>query len=393
MTRPVDIRRRIDAEVATPAQVWDLDVLDARLAAMRTFSDRFGGRLYYSIKAAAVHGVLKRLAPGIDGFACSSPFEARLSRQVLGAAGDVSITSPALAPDQVAAVNRYCDHVSFNSLGQMRTLGPRLKSHVVQSIRVNPGHSIVPDFRTDPCRENSRLGVPMTALAEAYASEPDAFAAIQGLHIHTATGNVSFQGLAKTLSLMERAIPALMHQVRWFNLGGGYVFDKVFRSNAFVDRLEKLDRKFGLEFVIEPGSGMVQAAARIVTRVVDIFQGDTLPVAVLDTSVSHMPDVLTFQFQPPVHDAGIGGKHVYMLAGASCLAGDVFGTYGFKQPLQVGQTLSFEKAGAYTHGQSNWFNGVNLPSLYSHSEAEGLTLERRFTFQDFARLCAVPGRG
>ena len=63
------------------------------------------------------------------------------------------------------------------------------------------------------------------------------------------------------------------------------------------------------------------------------------------------------------------------------------------EPLRVGQTLSFERAGAYTHGQSNWFNGVSLPSLYSHSEAEGLTLERRFTFQDFARRCAVPGRG
>lgn len=392
MTRPVDIRRRIDAEVATPALVWDLDALDGRLAAMRAFSERFGGRLYYSIKAAAVHCVLKRLAPGVDGFACSSPFEARLSRQVLGETGDVSITSPALAPEQLAAINATCDHVSFNSLSQMHTLGPRLKSHVVQALRVNPGHSIVPDFRTDPCRENSRLGVPMAMLVEAHASEPDTFAAIQGLHIHTATGAITFKGLAKTLSLMERAIPGLMRQAQWFNLGGGYVFDKVFRSDAFVDRIEKLGRKFGLQFVIEPGSGMVQSTARMVTRVVDIFQGDTMPIAVLDTSVSHMPDVLTYQFQPPVHGAGIGGKHVYMLAGASCLAGDVFGTYGFKRPLEVGQTLSFEKAGAYTHGQANWFNGISLPNLYSFTAEEDLTLERHFTYQDFARRCAVPGR-
>ncbi|MBT6093347.1 MAG: hypothetical protein HOH04_00590 [Rhodospirillaceae bacterium] len=389
MTRPDNAINRIDDEIDTPALVWDMDVLDARLAALRRFSDTHACRLYYSVKASAVAVVLDHIAAGVDGFSCSSPFEARLSRQVLGNKGVISLTSPALTPAQCDAINETCDHISFNSLGQMKHLGPALKPNVAQGLRINPGLSIVDDPRYDPSRENSKLGIPINSLVKAHSARPDDFVNISGLHIHTACGNRSFKGLTQTIELIEAEIPALLHRARWFNLGGGYAFDKILKTKAFDDTVSRLRDVYGLDVILEPGTAMVQNAARMVSTVVDIFESGTATHAVLDTSVNHMPEVFAYQFQPPVKGARRDAPHTYTLAGATCLAGDIFGTYSFDQPLEVGQRLVIEKTGAYTHGQSHWFNGINLPTVYSHSGAGGLKLERAFTFEDFASRCGV----
>lgn len=189
------------------------------------------------------------------------------------------------------------------------------------------------------------------------------------------------------MALIEEALPKLLHQIRWFNLGGGYAFDKIRKTAAFKETTARLRETYDLEFIIEPGTAAVQNAAHVVTRVVDLFRSGSAEIAVLDTSVNHMPEVFAYQFQPPVRGARRDAEYKYILAGATCLAGDIFGSYGFDSPLEVGQRLMIEKAGAYTHGQSHWFNGVNLPTLYTYSKADGLFQERQFTYEDFAQRC------
>ncbi len=391
MTRPEHHRSHpnteVDNEVDTPALVWDLDVLDGRVRALRGFADAHASTLYFSVKASGVIAVLNRIAPMVAGFSCSSPFEAQLARDIIGPSSVVSMTSPALTHAQCSVINQTCDHVSFNSLSQMERVAPALAPSVEQGIRINPGFSIVEDPRYDPARENSKLGIPIDQLLAAYEGNPGKFTGISGVHIHTACGNRTFNRLIQTMELIEAKIPALLQQVRWFNLGGGYAFDKVLKSTAFGEAVARLRSHFDMDVIIEPGTSMVQNAARVVTSVVDIFKTKTAIHAVLDTSVNHMPEVFAYQFQPPVRSARRDAGHTYILSGATCLAGDIFGTYSFDRPLTIGQRLAIEKAGAYTHGQSHWFNGINLPAIYSHSVAGGLSCEREFTFEDFASRC------
>jgi carboxynorspermidine decarboxylase len=57
------------------------------------------------------------------------------------------------------------------------------------------------------------------------------------------------------------------------------------------------------------------------------------------------------------------GSHRYMVAGRTCLAGDVFGTYDFPEKLKVGSRVVFADAAGYTMVKKNWFNGVPMPSI------------------------------
>ncbi len=83
------------------------------------------------------------------------------------------------------------------------------------------------------------------------------------------------------------------------------------------------------------------------------------------------------------------GRYEYVLAGATCLAGDLFGIYTFDEPLDVGSKVVFANAGAYSLVKANCFNGINLPSIYALTEDGELVLEKKFTYEDFARQCGA----
>ena len=97
-----------------------------------------------------------------------------------------------------------------------------------------------------------------------------------------------------------------------------------------------------------------------------------------------MPEVLEYSFEPDVVGHDGNGAHEYVLAGCTCLAGDIFGEYRFEQPLQIGAKVVFYNAGAYTLTKAHTFNGVNLPAIYAMDESGVLTLKKRYTYSDFA---------
>jgi len=58
-----------------------------------------------------------------------------------------------------------------------------------------------------------------------------------------------------------------------------------------------------------------------------------------------------------------GDKNV-ILAGSTCLAGDVFGEYALQAETKIGDTVVFRNVGAYSLVKANRFNGHALPNIY-----------------------------
>ena len=135
---------------------------------------------------------------------------------------------------------------------------------------------------------------------------------------------------------------------------------------------------------MEPGAAFVRKAGYLVSAVLDIIQSNGKNVAILDTTVNHLPEVLEFQYEPDVQGHREGAPHVYILAGCSCLAGDLFGEYAFDEKLQVGSRVVFENVGAYSTVKWHTFNGINLPSIYLLTETGELVLQKEFTYEDYA---------
>jgi carboxynorspermidine decarboxylase len=157
--------------------------------------------------------------------------------------------------------------------------------------------------------------------------------------------------------------------------------------DPLVEAVALLKRKYGVEVFVEPGSGMVREAGSLVATVVDLFERDGRRIAVLDASVNHLPEVFEYQFHLDVAGEVEESPHRYLLAGASCLAGDLFGEYCLDAPLEVGRKVVFEDAGAYSVVKAHQFNGINLPSIYLWEPDGTMKLIKTFDYPDFVSRC------
>ena len=345
----------------TPSLVCHVDELRRSATRIRAISREAGCTVLYSVKANALPGVLTALAPFVDGFGVSSLSEARAARTALGDEGRRHLCAVAVSPSDAEELADICDYVTFNSFSQLEQWGPVFAGSASIGLRVNPGRSFVEDRRYDPCRRHSKLGVSPDDLAVAGVRIAPM---IDGLHVHSNCDSTDLDELLETVRLLDSRIGSVLSRVEWVNLGGGYLFNDDTNVRPLGEAASLIRDRHGAEVVIEPGAAFVRDSGYVVASVLDLFDSDGKDVAVLDTTVNHMPEVFEYQFRPDVLGHTDAGAHEYVLAGMSCLAGDVFGEYRFDEPLRVGSRVVFTDAGAYTIVKANTFNGIPLPTVY-----------------------------
>ena len=292
---------------------------------------------------------------------------------------ETHFTSPGVGPDHIPALRAHCNFISFNSETQAERYGEALAGAASLGVRVNTGLSKVSDPRYDPCRPHSKLGVPVAELRRVLArSAVD----LDGLLIHTNSDSIDFGELLDNVRALCDALPK-PHMFEWVNLGGGYLLENT-PLEPLAEAVAQVKAHFGAQVYIEPGAGLVRAAGYLVGSVLDIFEVEGKQVAVLDTTVNHMPEVLEFDYQPGVVGQSNDGPFEYVLAGSTCLAGDIFGTYRLPAALEVGEKVIFEEAGAYSMAKAHWFNGTNLPQVGILDHDGRYHVVRTFGYQDFA---------
>ncbi len=360
------IQSRSPAQAATsvpqtPSMVCHVDDLRRTASRIRAAARNAGCDLLYSVKANSLPGVLTTLTPFVDGFGVSSLAEARAARRALGDSGRVHLCTVAVPPREADALAEICDYVTFNSLSQLKQWGPVFAGRASIGLRVNPGRSFVDDHRYDPCRPHTKLGVSLDDLA---ASADSLAPMVEGLHIHSNCDSTDLGELHETVRLLDSRIGHVLSQVKWVNLGGGYLFDEGAKLDPLRDAANLIRDRHGAEVVIEPGAAFVRASGYMVASVLDLFDSDGNRVAVLDTTVNHMPEVFEYQYRHDVEGHSELGAYEYVFAGISCLAGDIFGEYRFDEPLQVGSRVAFTNAGAYTIVKASTFNGIPMPAVY-----------------------------
>jgi carboxynorspermidine decarboxylase len=206
----------------------------------------------------------------------------------------------------------------------------------------------------------------------------------RGLHLHTNCESDDFHDLLTTVSSIETSLGGLIDGLDWVNLGGGYLFSETCDATPLSETCTMLRRGRDLDVFIEPGAALVRDAGFIVSTVLDVFDSDGVDVAVLDTTVNHMPEVFEYQYEPDILEHVPEGAHRYVLAGRSCLPGDVFGDYTFDEPLEPGSRVIFSGMGAYTQPKSHTFNGINLPTVYALDNSGDLSPLSASSFEQFA---------
>jgi len=371
-------------ELDTPAYVINEKVLDKDMRLLRQIADQAGCRLLYSPKASSLAPVLSGVAKHVDGFACSSLFELRLVCVLCRGNGSLHVVSPLIDGSTLEEFGDRLNYVTFNSLSQWQNLRSHVSASTSIGLRINPELSFIRDARYDPCCTNSKLGVPVSRLAELLAEGRGVLEGIDGLHFHSNCESTDFASLLATARHIQDVIPEALEAVSWINLGGGYLFQSIEERAAFFETVALFCDGFRLQVFIEPGAAAVRRCGTIVATVRDIFEGEDCQIAVLDTSVNHMPEVLEFQFEPDVLGHVDDGVHAYKLVGCTCLAGDMFGQYAFDAALTIGSQVTFMNMGAYSASKAHRFNGVALPTIYTRRDTGRLDQIWADNFDNFA---------
>ncbi|MDR3638827.1 MAG: hypothetical protein P4L84_33780 [Isosphaeraceae bacterium] len=375
--------------VETPAFIVSEQAVLEGLDATRRLRQRTDCKLLYTLKPLASAFLLELMRPALDGFSASSLYEARLARAAVLPGGTVHITTPGFRAGEIAELDRLCDYVAFNSLSQLQRFAPSLHGDSKTGLRVNPRLSLVDDERYDPCRTHSKLGTPIGQLRRLLDQHAGQLDGVRGLHFHTNCDAEDFTPLLATVRRIEKRLGDWLPRLDWINLGGGYVLDAATDLAPLAEAVERLKASADLEVFIEPGATLVRRAGYLVTEVIDLFRSSGKTVAVLDTTINHWPEIFEYQFEPDIAGHNDDGEYEYLLAGCSCLAGDLLGEYAFDVPLEIGSRLVLPDFGAYTMVKANMFNGINLPTIYSVTPGGNVVLQRRFTFDDFSSRTGV----
>ncbi|HSR67601.1 MAG TPA: hypothetical protein VLU25_06635 [Acidobacteriota bacterium] len=365
----------------SPAYVFDLPHLRRVTLESRQILAEMGIELLYTLKAQAAKDPLRVLAEIVDGLSASSPFEARYAREILGNDGSLHYTAPILSDSLLSSSNEI-DFLSFNSPSQIERYSHCLTSTNL-GLRVNPRHSFLLDDRYDPCCRNSKLGIPVDVLTPPFLKSLGK--GITGFHFHNNCDSTDLGQIVKTLLTIQSRSPWLFEISRWINLGGGYRLPGASGQTQLGDLLDEYRSVFNIErFFMEPGAGLIESAGSLFCTVSDIVTSSSIPIAVLDTTVNHLPEAFEYGITYPLLSEVPLGES-YLLAGCTCLAGDVFGIYNFEDELRLGDVLCFLETGAYSLVKANYFNGVNLPSIYIAHEDGQIELRKKYDYDDWLR--------
>jgi len=228
----------------------------------------------------------------------------------------------------------------------------------------------------DPSREYSRLGV---------TSEEEIMSVldnISGLMFHYNCENDDFKSFSVMLDKIVAKYEKVLSKAEWVSLGGGLYFTKDgYPLDKFCKKLKSFSREHNVLVYLEPGEAAITKSCELVTTILDIVK-NVKDIAIVDASVeAHMLDLLIYG--TPAKINAKNGKNEYIIAGRSCLAGDIFGKYKLADKLKVGSIVRFADAAGYTMVKKNWFNGLKMPSIVAKRLNGKMEIIKKFSYNDF----------
>lgn len=336
--------------------------------------EQSGTKFVLALKCFSTWCVFDLMSKYMDGTTSSALYEAKLGYEKFGK--EVHAYSVAYPKEEILELKKFADKIIFNSISQLKRFYPLVKNKNL-GIRVNPKISYSHFDLADPARKNSRLGVINKK------DILDNLDKINGLMFHFNCENEDVDNLEQSLNYIGKNYSKMLQKVEWVSFGGGIYFTKDgYNIKKFCKILRDFSKKYNVQIYLEPGESSITMSAKLVTSVLDITHNGK-DIAVIDSSTeAHMLDLLTYHTPAKMAEQK-NAKYEYIVAGRTCLAGDIFGTYKFTKPLKTGDKIIFEDAAGYSMVKMNWFNGVPMPSIVVKRLNGKIEVVKSFKYKDF----------
>jgi len=356
----------------TPYYLIDEKRLLKNLKIIKKIREQSGAKALLALKCFSAWGTFDLIRKYMDGTTSSSLYEARLGHQKFGK--ETHAYCVAYSKKDIEAVSSFADKIIFNSITQLERFYPYVRNSKI-GIRINPKVSYSDYDLADPACKHSRLGVVDKSSIRKQLDR------INGAMFHFNCENDNFKNFSSNIDLIGLNYGSILKKLEWVSLGGGIYFTKQgYQLGKFCRKLKEFSRSFGVQVYLEPGESVITQSCELVTTVLDIVH-NKIDIAIIDASTeAHMLDLLIYRDKAKIASSG---RNKYMIAGRSCLAGDLFGTYNFKSKLKIGSTIRIPDAAGYTMVKKNWFNGLAMPSILVKRLDGKIEVLREFTYKDF----------
>jgi len=360
-------------QIQTPYYLIDERKLLNNMEKIAYVRENSGAKSVLALKCFSTWSVFPLMSQYMDGTTSSSLYEAKLGQEKFGR--ETHAFSVAYSKDDIDGLKEISDKIIFNSISQLNMFYNDVK-HKIIGLRVNPGVSFSHFDLADPARKYSRLGEIDIAKVEAVLDK------ISGVMFHYNCENDDFENFASTLDNIAKKYDNILRKIDWVSLGGGLYFTKDgYPIDKFCEKLKNFANEYEVQVYLEPGEAAITQGCELVCSVLDMVRNEK-DIAIVDTSTeAHALDLLIYA--TPAKIAEETGENEYMIAGCSCLAGDVFGTYKLARKLKIGDEIRFADTAGYTMVKKNWFNGVRMPSIAVKRLNGETELVREFDYNDY----------
>lgn len=363
-------------KLSTPYYLIDENKLEKNLKIIQQVREASGAKSVLALKCFSTWSVFDLMRQYLDGTTSSSLYEARLGHEKFGK--EVHAYSVGFSEKDVKAVSKFASKLIFNSISQLNRYHT-LAGQIKLGLRVNPGISFSHFDLANPVRKFSRLGV--TDQDEVIKVAP----LLSGVMFHFNCENDNIENIAAAIDHIGEKYGPLLEKLEWVSLGGGLYFTKDgYPVDRFCEKLKSFGKKFGVQVYLEPGEAAITNCAELVTTVLDVVHNE-IDIAIVDASVeAHMLDHLIYRTTAKISSPE-PGRYRVMVAGRTCLAGDVFGEYKLRNKLRIGSEVRIADAAGYTMVKKNWFNGLPMPSIVVRRLDGTMDVIRKFRYKDFKR--------
>lgn len=364
-------------EIKTPYYLVDEERLQKNMEKIAYVREKSGAKSVLALKCFSTWSVFPLMSQYMDGTTSSSLNEARLGHEKFGK--ETHAYSVAWSEEEVKEVRTFATKIIFNSVSQLNNFYDIAKGIPI-GLRVNPGVSYSHHSLSDPARQYSRLGAIDRTGIESVIGK------ISGVMFHVNCENDDLDALVKILDATSEKYGWLLEKLEWVTLGGGIYFTKEgYPLDKFCEKLKEFAEKHKLQIYLEPGESSITRSGYLVVKVLDIVHNEK-DIAIVDAAANvHMPDLITYgesaKMELPVNSPG--ATHEYQIAGRTCLAGDIFGTYKFPDTLRIGDLIPIADAAGYTIVQKTWFNGVPMPSIVIKRLDGRVEVVRTFNYSEY----------
>lgn len=370
------------SSIKTPSYICEERLLEDNLKLLNYVKDKSGAKILLALKGFAFSPLMPLVLKYLDGCCASGLYEAKYADDFKSK--EIHTYSVAFKQSEFDEICTISNHIVFNSINQYKSLKSKLLKHNSVGLRINPQVSTVSCDIYNPCKENSRLGITYDILQTELLKDSNLLNKIEGFHFHTLCEQDS-SNLKMVLEKFKQNFSKYFDKLKWINFGGGH---HITRKGYDVELLIRLIKNFKKEYphiqiYLEPGEAIGWQTGVLVASVLDIVSNNQ-NIAILDTSAeAHMSDTIIMPYKADVRYTNKNYQYRYILAGNTCLAGDIMGEYNFKEPLQIGNKIIFEDMIHYTIVKNTTFNGIKLPSLAVYHKNKDLVVYKKFDYLDY----------